>query len=154
MHYWIQGWEIVIISSDLKKKIKESTDNKAKLKKKIEENKREEKLCWIYWIYSVWTTYISHYYVNLVVFFSLKNFLIPPVEISGSSPAKNKFVCVWYNHWTCLIEWGVMVCRLFTLLECFCSGFPPEQTAQRPPRSRVNIDDDEDIYGNLPDLAL
>ncbi|XP_056010756.1 protein vav-like isoform X31 [Ostrea edulis] len=33
------------------------------------------------------------------------------------------------------------------------SGFPPEQTAHRPSR-RFNPDDEEDIYGNLPDLAL
>lgn len=32
------------------------------------------------------------------------------------------------------------------------SGFPPEQTSHRP--SRRFQDDDEDIYGNLPDLAL
>ncbi|XP_078325478.1 guanine nucleotide exchange factor VAV3-like isoform X4 [Crassostrea virginica] len=42
----------------------------------------------------------------------------------------------------------------YNSLEDLANGFPPEQNAQRPPRSRVNIDDDEDIYGNLPDLAL
>ncbi|XP_061164201.1 guanine nucleotide exchange factor VAV2-like isoform X3 [Saccostrea echinata] len=34
-----------------------------------------------------------------------------------------------------------------------CSGFPPEQTTPHRPSRRYN-DDDEDIYGNLPDLAL
>ncbi|XP_062582313.1 guanine nucleotide exchange factor VAV2-like isoform X3 [Saccostrea cucullata] len=34
-----------------------------------------------------------------------------------------------------------------------CSGFPPEQTTPHRP-SRRYTDEDEDIYGNLPDLAL
>uniref|UniRef100_A0A8W8L680 DH domain-containing protein n=1 Tax=Magallana gigas TaxID=29159 RepID=A0A8W8L680_MAGGI len=35
---------------------------------------------------------------------------------------------------------------------CFCRGFPPARTSHRPWRRYQ--DDDEDIYGNLPDLAL
>ncbi|XP_056010758.1 proto-oncogene vav-like isoform X33 [Ostrea edulis] len=41
----------------------------------------------------------------------------------------------------------------YNSLEDLANGFPPEQTAHRPSR-RFNPDDEEDIYGNLPDLAL